>query len=73
MDDTLMTISNYEKSRVEYDAYRSDLTNLSARLSPAKMQETQRKFEEHKAKYERLTDDVIVKIRLLEENRVRFR
>ncbi|KAJ8297421.1 hypothetical protein KUTeg_023952 [Tegillarca granosa] len=75
MEDTLITVRNYEKARLEFDAYRSDLDVLQ--LGPregstvAKIEESKRKFEEHKVKFERLRGDVSIKLKFLDENRVK--
>ncbi|KAK3591779.1 hypothetical protein CHS0354_019551 [Potamilus streckersoni] len=75
MEDTLLTVKNYETARLEYDAYRSDLDVLSMgprdTTSPAKIDEARKKFEVHKEKFERLKGDVSIKLKFLDENRVK--
>ena len=61
--------------RVEYDAYRTDLELLQTGprdLSSAnKIEESKRKFSAHKEKFEKLRSDVGIKLRFLDENKVR--
>lgn len=75
MDDTLQTIKLYEATRVEYDAYRTDLELLQTGprdLSSAnKIEESKRKFSAHKEKFEKLRSDVGIKLRFLDENKVK--
>ncbi|XP_077596087.1 arfaptin-2-like isoform X1 [Stigmatopora nigra] len=75
MEDTLMTIKMYENARLEFDAYRSDLEELS--LGPrdaagvARIEAAQELYRIQKDKYERLRSDVVVKLKFLEENKVK--
>ncbi|GFN79359.1 Arfaptin-2 [Plakobranchus ocellatus] len=75
IEDTLMTVKHYETARLEYDAYRSDYEALETgpreAATQAKLQEGRKKFEEHKLKFERLRGDVQIKIKFLDENRVK--
>ncbi|KAK3099898.1 hypothetical protein FSP39_011451 [Pinctada imbricata] len=75
MEDTLLTIRNYEAARLEYDAYRNDvdMLQLAQRDSTtvAKTEEAKRKFEAHKVKFDKLRGDVQVKLKFLDENRVK--
>lgn len=63
-------------TRVEYDAYRSDLEALQAapRVGDAslaqKLEDAKQRFQQHKEKFERLRSDVSVKMKFLDENRV---
>ncbi|XP_053561666.1 arfaptin-2 [Bombina bombina] len=74
MEDTLMTVKQYETARLEYDAYRADLEELS--LGPrdtatvCRMELAQQNFQIHRGKYEKLRGDVTVKLRFLQENKV---
>uniref|UniRef100_A0A3P8W527 ADP-ribosylation factor interacting protein 2a n=1 Tax=Cynoglossus semilaevis TaxID=244447 RepID=A0A3P8W527_CYNSE len=58
MEDTLMTIKHYENARLEFDAYRSDLEELS--LGPrdaaglVRIEMAQQEYQIHRDKYERL-------------------
>lgn len=60
--------------RIEYDAYRTDLEELN--LGPrdantlSKIEQSQQLFQMHREKYERMRNDVSVKLKFLEENKV---
>ncbi|XP_077466678.1 arfaptin-2-like isoform X2 [Stigmatopora argus] len=75
MEDTLLTIKHYENARLEFDAYRSDLEELS--LGPrdgaavVRMEMAQQDYQVHRDKYERLRSDVTIKLKFLEENKVK--
>ena len=73
MEDTFLTIRNYEAARLEYDAYRFDLEALKA-LSENKANEISSLEHEvsiYKERYENLKRDVQIKIKFLDENRVK--
>ena len=61
-------------SRVEYDAYRTDLEFYAAapktEASQMKLSETQVSFNNKKAEFEKLRSDVQIKLKFLDENRV---
>ncbi|XP_072900534.1 arfaptin-2-like isoform X1 [Hemitrygon akajei] len=75
MEDTLLTIKLFENARLEYDAYRTDLEELN--LGPRdpvtlpKIDLAQQLYAVHKEKYERLRSDVTIKLKFLEENKVK--
>ncbi|XP_051540288.1 arfaptin-2-like isoform X2 [Myxocyprinus asiaticus] len=75
MEDTLMTIKMYENARLEFDAYRADLEELN--LGPrdavtiTRIEAAQQQYQIHKDKYERLRSDVTIKLKFLEENKVK--
>lgn len=75
MEDTLMTVKHYETARLEYDAYRTDLEELN--LGPrdagtlCRLDAAQANFQAHRLKYEKLRADVAVKLKFLEENKVK--
>ncbi|XP_051257229.1 arfaptin-2b isoform X10 [Dicentrarchus labrax] len=75
MEDTLMTIKMYENARLEFDAYRSDLEELSMgprdAAAMARIDAAQQQYQVQKDKYERLRSDVIIKLKFLEENKVK--
>ncbi|XP_005157416.1 arfaptin-2a isoform X2 [Danio rerio] len=75
MEDTLMTIKTYENARLEFDAYRSDLEELSAGPRDAatmmRIEIAQQQYQIQKDKYERLHSDVTIKLKFLEENKVK--
>ncbi|XP_010867792.2 arfaptin-2 isoform X3 [Esox lucius] len=75
MEDTLMTIKLYEAARLEFDAYRADLEELS--LGPrdtatmVRIEVAQQQYQVQRDKYERLRSDVTIKLKFLEENKVK--
>ncbi|XP_041522106.1 arfaptin-2 isoform X2 [Microtus oregoni] len=75
MEDTLMTVKQYEAARLEYDAYRTDLEELS--LGPrdagtrGRLESAQATFQTHRDKYEKLRGDVAIKLKFLEENKIK--
>ncbi|XP_034034192.1 arfaptin-2b isoform X6 [Thalassophryne amazonica] len=75
MEDTLMTIKMFENARLEFDAYRSDLEELSVgprdAATVASLESAQQQYEVHKDKYERLRSDVMIKLKFLEENKIK--
>ncbi|KAM9347915.1 arfaptin-2b isoform 2-T2 [Symphorus nematophorus] len=75
MEDTLMTIKMYENARLEFDAYRSDLEELSMgprdAVAMARIDAAQQQYQVQKDKYERLRSDVTIKLKFLEENKVK--
>uniref|UniRef100_H3CX44 ADP-ribosylation factor interacting protein 2b n=1 Tax=Tetraodon nigroviridis TaxID=99883 RepID=H3CX44_TETNG len=76
MEDTLMTIKMYENaSRLEFDAYRSDLEELSMgprdAAAMARIDAAQQQYQVQREKYERLRSDVTIKLKFLEENKVK--
>ncbi|XP_046719175.1 arfaptin-2a isoform X5 [Silurus meridionalis] len=75
IEDTLMTIKMYENARLEYDAYRTDLEELSAGPRDAaamvRIEFAQQEYQIHREKYERLRSDVTIKLKFLEENKVK--
>ncbi|RUS81548.1 hypothetical protein EGW08_010678 [Elysia chlorotica] len=75
IEDTLMTVKQYEAARLEYDAYRCDFETLESgpreAATQSKLQEGRKKFDDHKTKFERLRGDVQIKIKFLDENRIK--
>lgn len=77
MEDTLITVAKYNEARLEYDSYHSDLSqktliqaqNPSA-VNPAKITQLKTQSAEKKEILEKLSQDVNVKIQLLEDNRI---
>uniref|UniRef100_A0A096LWU5 AH domain-containing protein n=1 Tax=Poecilia formosa TaxID=48698 RepID=A0A096LWU5_POEFO len=78
IEDTMINIKQYETAsmrRVEYDAYRTDLEELN--LGPRdgntmpKIEQSQQQFQIHREKFERMRNDVSVKLKFLEENKVK--
>lgn len=67
--DTILTIKAYETARLEYDAEKNAVANLlPAQAASANNTE---KLISSKAKFERLREDVAVKIQFLEENKAK--
>ncbi|KAM6987166.1 arfaptin-2b isoform 3-T3 [Aplochiton taeniatus] len=75
MEDTLQTIKLYENARLEFDAYRADLEELSLgprdAVTMVRIDGAQAQYQVHKDKYERLRSDVVIKLKFLEENKVK--
>lgn len=75
MEDTLLTIKQYENARVEFDAYRTDLELLTqipgTDSTGSKLEEAQRNYNVHKERFEGLRQDVAIKLKFLEENKVK--
>uniref|UniRef100_A0A8C6SNZ7 ADP-ribosylation factor interacting protein 2a n=1 Tax=Neogobius melanostomus TaxID=47308 RepID=A0A8C6SNZ7_9GOBI len=75
MEDTLLTIKQYENARLEFDAYRSDLEELSMgprdAASMVRIEVAQQEYQFYRDKYERLRSDVTIKLKFLEENKVK--
>lgn len=75
MEDTMINARQYEAVRIEYDAYRVDLEELN--LGPRdpvtlpKLELAQKDFQSQRERYQRTRDDLSVKVKLLEENKVR--
>lgn len=61
--------------RIEYDAYRVDLEelNLGPRdtVTVPKLEQAQKDFQSQRERYQKIRDDLSVKVKLLEENKVR--
>ncbi|XP_035829065.1 arfaptin-2 isoform X3 [Aplysia californica] len=75
MEDSLLTVRQYESARLEYDAYRVDFETVQSgpreAATQARLQDSQKKFADHKQKFERLRGDVQIKLKFLEENKVK--
>ncbi|XP_028833867.1 arfaptin-1 isoform X2 [Denticeps clupeoides] len=75
IEDTMINIKQYEAARIEYDAYRTDLEELN--LGPRdpttlpKIEQSQMQFQIHREKYEKMRNDVSIKLKFLEENKVK--
>ncbi|RWS17001.1 arfaptin-2-like protein [Dinothrombium tinctorium] len=69
IEDTIVTIKAYEHSRLEYDAEKNSVANLlPAQAASAANTE---KLIAARAKYDRLRDDVAVKMKFLDENKAK--
>ncbi|XP_030305753.1 arfaptin-1 isoform X3 [Calypte anna] len=75
IEDTLLTVKQYESARIEYDAYRTDLEELNLGPRDAntlpKIEQSQQLFQIHKEKYDKMRNDVSIKLKFLEENKVK--
>lgn len=74
IEDTLLTVRQYEAARIEYDAYRTDLELLAQNKSEAnaaRLEEATQLYEQHKANFEKLRSDVTIKLKFLDENRIK--
>ncbi|XP_030922547.1 arfaptin-1 isoform X3 [Geospiza fortis] len=75
IEDTLLTVKQYESARIEYDAYRTDLEELNLGPRDAntlpKIEQSQQLFQVHKEKYDKMRNDVSIKLKFLEENKVK--
>ncbi|PSN38941.1 Arfaptin-2 [Blattella germanica] len=74
IEDTLLTIRQYETARIEYDAYRTDLELMAQAprtdANTARLEEAQQNYDLHKVNFEKLRSDVSIKLKFLDENRV---
>jgi len=75
MEDTITTVKQYETARVEFDAYRCDLEYYNSApkndANQMKHTETQTFFNSKKSEFEKLRSDVQIKLKFLDENRVK--
>uniref|UniRef100_A0A0A9Z841 Arfaptin-2 n=1 Tax=Lygus hesperus TaxID=30085 RepID=A0A0A9Z841_LYGHE len=75
IEDTLLTIRQYESARIEYDAYRTDLEMLAQaprnEATAQRLEEAQQAFDAHKENFEKLRSDLTVKLKFLDENRIK--
>lgn len=71
IEDTMITIRNYEAARLEYDAEKNSLATFLPPHQPPNVPVTSDKVNAAKCKYERLRDDVQIKMRFLEENKAK--
>uniref|UniRef100_A0A3B4UBK3 Arfaptin-1-like n=1 Tax=Seriola dumerili TaxID=41447 RepID=A0A3B4UBK3_SERDU len=75
IEDTMINAKQYEAARIEYDAYRVDLEELN--LGPRdtvtlpKLEQAQKDFQSQRERYQMIRDDLSVKVKLLEENKVK--
>ncbi|KAM9426221.1 arfaptin-1-like isoform 1-T2 [Pholidichthys leucotaenia] len=75
IEDTMSNARQYEAIRIEYDAYRVDLEDLN--LGPRdpktlpKLEQAQKNFQSQRERYEKVRDDLSVKVKLLQENKVK--
>ncbi|XP_030609474.1 arfaptin-1-like [Archocentrus centrarchus] len=75
IEDTMINTKQYEAVRIEYDAYRVDLEELNLGPRDAvtlpKLEQAQKNFQAQRERYEKIRDDLSVKVKLLEGNKVK--
>ncbi|CAK9291437.1 unnamed protein product [Gordionus sp. m RMFG-2023] len=76
IEDTLLTVKQYESIRLEFDAYRTEIENLTKLLktkpvSEAKIAESTRQFNISKDKFDKIRNDLSIKLKFLDENRIK--
>uniref|UniRef100_UPI0037E7CBB7 arfaptin-1-like n=1 Tax=Semicossyphus pulcher TaxID=241346 RepID=UPI0037E7CBB7 len=75
IEDTMINAKKYEAARIEYDAYRVDLEELNMGPRDAntvpKLEAAQKDFQGQKERFQKIRDDLTVKVKLLEENKVK--
>ncbi|CAL9694348.1 unnamed protein product [Knipowitschia caucasica] len=75
IEDTMINAKQYEAVRIEYDAYRVDLEELNLGPRDAgtvpKLEQAQNSFQLQREKYQSTREDLSVKLKLLEENKVK--
>ncbi|XP_059210949.1 arfaptin-1-like [Centropristis striata] len=75
IEDTMISAKQYEAARVQYDAYRVDLEELN--LGPRddvtlpKLELAQKDFQSQRERYQKVRDALSIKVKLLEENKVK--
>ncbi|XP_061769360.1 arfaptin-1-like [Nerophis ophidion] len=75
IEDTMRNAKQYEAIRIQYDAHRVDLEELN--LGPRdtstlpKLEKAQKDFQSQRERYEQIRDDLTVKLKLLDENKVK--
>ena len=72
IDDTIQTIREYESARIEFDAYRTDLEAYEAQGQSFKTEEARKAFFAQKEKFEGLRNNLQIKMKFLEENKVSY-
>lgn len=75
MDDTLQTAKGYDSARLAYDAYRTECENLqkqaaTSQKAASSLASMSAELEKRKKKFEQLRQDVDIKLKLLDENKV---
>lgn len=78
IEDTMQKVKEYESARVEYDAFRTDLEQLRANKAQnpgntgkaAKLDKAEADFEVHRSRYDKMRSELMIKLQLLDENKV---
>lgn len=72
IEDTLQSVRQYESARIEYDAYRTDLEALTTKPDGAiSLEDAQQSFETHREQFMKLRSEVTIKMKFLDENRIK--
>ena len=71
IEDTIQTVRAYESSRVEYDAYRTDMEAYETTGASPKVEEARKEYSSQKDRYNKIRSDLQTKLRFLEENKVK--
>jgi len=71
IEDTISTIRDYENARVQFDAYRTDLEANEAVGQSLKTEEARKEFNTQRETFHGLRENLQVKLRFLEENKVK--
>lgn len=72
MEDTMQSVKQYEAARIEYDAYRSDLETMTGRGDgTVDLEDAQAGYERHRQHFMKLRAEVAVKLKFLDENRIK--
>jgi len=71
IEDTIQTVKAYESCRVEYDAYRTDLEAYQSSGAAPRIDEAKKEFSSQKEKYDKIRQDLQIKLKFLEENKVK--
>ena len=70
IEDTIQTVKAYESCRIEYDAYRSDMEITETSGVSQRVEEARKEFSSQREKYEKVRQDLQIKMKFLEENKV---
>ena len=75
MEDTLQTAKGYDSARLAYDAYRSEFENLqkqaaTSQKAAASLTTMSAELEKKKKMFEQFRQDIDIKLKLLDENKV---
>lgn len=70
IEDTLLTVKQYESARLEYDAERNSM-NLMTPTSQTSYTYSSDKLELARIRYEQLKEDIQIKMKFLEENTIK--
>lgn len=78
MDDTLQTAKGYDSARLAYDAYRTECESLqkqaaTSQKAASSLASMSIELEKRKKTFEQLRQDVDIKLKLLDENKVQLK